>query len=67
VSSYDSRFERELKKRISEELDRLGEILESGQAIKDYAEYKNYVGQIAAFKRVAHDFCLEVQTIIDKG
>jgi hypothetical protein len=67
VSSYDSRFERELKKRIGEELTRLREVIEIGTAITDHAKYQNYIGQIAAFKRVTDEFCGEVQTIIDKG
>lgn len=67
MSSYDSRFERELRKRIGEELDRLRGVLEVGVAITDHAKYQHCVGQIAAFKRVTDEFCPEVQTIIDKG
>lgn len=67
MSSYDARFERELKKLIAEELQRLREALEVGVAITDHAKYQNYVGQIAAFKRVAEEFCPEVQTAIDRG
>jgi len=67
VSSYDARFERELKKRIGQELTRLREALEIGVAITDHAKYQNYIGQIAAFKRVTDEFCGEVQTIIDEG
>ena len=67
MSSYDVRFDRELQKRIGEELERLREVLEVGVAITDHAKYQHYVGQIAAFKRVVNEFCPEVQTLIDKG
>lgn len=67
MSSYDSRFERELQKRIGEELVRLREDLELGTAIKDYAQYRDYIGRIASLKRVAIEFCPEVQAQIDKG
>ena len=67
MNSYDSRFERELRNRLNEELARLRDVLEIGSAIKDYAEYKNHVGQIHALKRVISEFCQEIQTIIEKG
>jgi hypothetical protein len=67
VSSYDARFERELKKRIGAELARLREVIEVGVAITDHAKYQNYIGQIAALKRVTDEYCQEVQTNIDKG
>lgn len=67
MSSYDSRFERELRKRINEEIERLTGNLVMGSAITDYAKYQNNIGRIAALTQVANDFCPEVQTIIDKG
>ena len=67
MSSYDSRFERELKKRIGEEVLRLLDDLAAGVAITDHAKYQNYVGRIASLRRVTDEFCPEVQTIIDKG
>jgi hypothetical protein len=67
VSSYDARFERELKKRIAQELERLRNDLEVGIAVTDHAKYQNYVGRIAALKRVTNEFCPEIQTIIDQG
>lgn len=67
MTSYDSRFERELQKRIEEELQRLRTELEIGIAVTDHAKYQNYIGKIAALKRVVDEFCPEIQTIIDKG
>lgn len=67
MSSYDSRFERELQKRIGEELERLKEVISVGTAVTDYAKYQNCIGRIAALTQVSKDFCSEVQAIIDKG
>ena len=66
MSSYDARFERELRKRIAEERERLLNDLEIGIAITDYAKYRDYVGKLAALKRVTDEFCPEVQNIIDQ-
>lgn len=67
MSSYDSRFERELKKRIAAEAERLLEELVAGVAVTDYAKYQNYVGRLASLRRITEEFCPEIQTIIDKG
>ena len=67
MSSYDSRFERELKKRIGEEVERLLDELVIGTAVTDYAKYQNYLGRIASLRRVTEEFCPEVQSIIDKS
>ena len=67
MSSYDVRFERELKKRIGEEAGRLLEELVAGVAVTDYAKYQNYIGRITSLRRVTEEFCPEVQTIIDQG
>lgn len=67
MSSYDSRFEHELKKRIEQELERLRGELEVGIAVTDYAKYQNYLGRIHSLKRVVDEFCDDVQKIIDKG
>lgn len=67
MSSYDSRFERELRAMIKKERERLLESLEVGVAITDHAKYREYVGRLAALKRVTDEFCPEIQTIIDKG
>lgn len=67
MSSYDSRFEQELAKRINDELTRLREDLEVGVAIKDYAKYQNQIGRIFALKRVIEEFFPDVQGIINKG
>lgn len=67
MSSYDSRFERELHKRIAEEIERQRDILAAGVAVTDHAKYQNHVGRIAALKQVSEVFCPEIQTDINKG
>lgn len=67
MSSYDSRFEHELKKRIAAEMERLRGELGLGIAVTDYAKYQNYIGRIASLRRVTDEFCPDIQTIIDKG
>jgi hypothetical protein len=66
VLTVNIQFEVELKKLISTEIERLREILDQGRAIKDYAEYREKVGEIAALRRVAENYCSEAQTTISK-
>ena len=61
-----ARFEGELKKRIGQEIERLLEELELGVAVKDYADYKKYVGRLAALRSVTNDYCGEVQTKLNQ-
>ena len=61
-----ARFEAELASRINEEAGRLRDDLEAGLAIKDYAQYQNYIGKLAAYRRVLTEFYDDVQTKLNK-
>lgn len=65
--TVSSRFEGELKKRIDQELIRLHEELGAGGAVKDFGDYRKYVGEIAAFTRVRDEFCDEINKTINEG
>jgi hypothetical protein len=65
VTTLNTQFEHELKKRLDEERLRIAEILCAGQAVKDYAEYCQYVGQYRAVSLVADSICDEVNTTIN--
>jgi len=62
----NNQYEHELKKRVDEERERLKDILEAGIAIKDYAQYQNYVGQLAAYNKVTSTFFEDVNTTLNK-
>ncbi len=66
MQTVNTQFEHELKKIIADEIERIRDILSAGMAVKDYAEYRFYVGQIEALNRVAVSYCGEVTTIISK-
>jgi hypothetical protein len=61
------RFEAELKKLIEAELVRLHEDLGVGLAVKDYGQYREFVGKIAALKKVGGEFFDEAETNANKG
>jgi hypothetical protein len=61
-----SRFEIALAKRITEEMDRLKNNLAKGDAIKDYAQYQNYVGRLTALGLVLSEYYEDVQTELNK-
>ena len=56
----NTQFERELKKLIDEDVDRIKDILADGSGVPDYPTYRRYVGEIHALRRVASDYCDEV-------
>lgn len=58
----NTQFEFELKKIIDVEIDRIKDILADGSGVTDYAAYRNYVGQIYALRRTAHNYCDDVVT-----
>jgi hypothetical protein len=62
----NTQFEHELKKRIGEEIERLASNLVIGTSIQDYAQYQHVVGQVAAYQRVATEFCDDANTELDK-
>ena len=66
IHTGGARFEVELKKRIAEEIERLKTNLVAGEAIKDYAQYQNYVGRLAALNLVIGEYFGDVQTTLNK-
>lgn len=63
--TVNTQFEHELHKLLDEEIDRIQGILGAGQAIKDIADYRDFVGQIAALSR-CKQYCDEVNTLLAK-
>jgi hypothetical protein len=66
VQTLNTQFEFELKKRITEEVDRIKDNLAAGLAVTDYAQYQNQVGRIAALQLVVGNYCEEVTTTINE-
>jgi hypothetical protein len=66
IHTGGTRFEVELTKRIREEIERLKTNLAAGEAIKDYAQYQNYVGRLAALNLVLGEYYDDVQTTLNK-
>jgi len=66
MQTISTHFEAELKKLIEQEQLRIAEVLSGGQAVKDYADYRYYVGRFHALSQVADTFFGEVNTIINK-
>jgi hypothetical protein len=66
IHTGGARFEVELTKRIREEIERLKTNLAAGEAIKDYAQYQNYVGRLAALNLVIGEYYDDVQTTLNK-
>lgn len=62
-----SRFEHELRKRITEEIGRLTVELAMGMAVKDYAQYQNYVGKLQALTAVLDEYFDEVNKKLSEG
>ena len=63
--NYNNLFEQELRKLISEETERITDVLASGMSVIDYSDYKQQVGKIQGL-RAALDYCEEVRSIISK-
>lgn len=66
MQTASTAFEAELKKRISEEIERIRDILSQGQGVKDYADYRYFSGQINALRRTMDEYCDEIATLINK-
>ena len=64
--TVNTQFEHELRKRINARLVAIAETLCDGTAIKDFADYRRYVGEFQGLKQVADTFCDEVNTILNK-
>lgn len=61
-----TRFELELKKRIDERIEDIKIILVEGNAVKDFADYRRFVGEYKGLKTVIGTFCDEVSSDIEK-
>jgi hypothetical protein len=66
--SVNSSFEAELKSLISDEIERITEIIAVGSrvAVPDYAAYYKFVGELNALNRVLNDYCDEANTLLNK-
>jgi hypothetical protein len=58
--SYNNAFEKELKKIVSEEIERLSGHLSLGAAT-DFSDYRYHVGKIAALREI-EGYCDEVNS-----
>lgn len=65
--TVNNQFEHELRKLISTEIDRIKDILADGAGVPDFTTYRDYVGQIAGLRRVAHSYCEEVETKMNEA
>jgi uncharacterized protein YaaR (DUF327 family) len=65
MSTLNTQFEAELKKLISKRIADIGDILCDGAAIKDFADYRKYVGEFQGLKLVHEDFCEQVNTTLN--
>lgn len=66
MSSLNTQFEAELKKLVSGRMADIADILCDGQAIKDYADYRRYVGEFQGLKQVHEGFCGQVNTTLNQ-
>jgi hypothetical protein len=60
--TYHDLIQHEFRKLVAEELERLVESITSPLGVKDYAEYKQYLGQIQGLRR-ALDLSDEAKTL----
>jgi hypothetical protein len=66
MPSLNTQFEHELKKLIAARMADIADILCEGQAVKDYADYRQLVGQFHALRLVHDDFCSTVNTTLNQ-
>ena len=64
--TVNTQFAIELRKRIAEELKRLRDEMDAGLAIKDYAQYQHYVGNIQSLNRVLDEFIDDVNSKLNQ-
>jgi hypothetical protein len=58
-------FEKELRKLITEEIERLKDNVSNGLSVVDYSDYKHQVGKIAGLRTVL-ELCDMVQSELSK-
>ncbi len=63
--TYSDMFERELRKFITTEIDRLLENVGHGMGVADYAQYSKLVGEIAGLRRTL-EFCEEARLFVNQ-
>lgn len=63
--TYSDAFERELRKIIVAEVDRLLENLGHGMCVTDYANYMKIVGEIAGLRKTL-EFCEEARLVVNE-
>lgn len=66
MPSLNTQFEFELKKLVSGRMADIADILCDGQAIKDYADYRRYLGEFQGLKQVHESFCDQVNTTLSQ-
>jgi hypothetical protein len=66
MPTLNTQFEAELKKLVAARMVDIGDILCAGQAVKDYAEYRQLVGQFNALRLVHDDFCEQINTTLNQ-
>ena len=66
MPSLNTQFELELKKVVSDRMTDIADILCDGQAVKDYADYRRYVGEFQALRQVHESFCDQVNTTLNQ-
>jgi hypothetical protein len=63
--NYNNLFEKELRKLITEEIERLKDNVSNGLSVVDYSDYKHQVGKIAGLRTVL-ELCDMVQSELSK-
>ncbi len=66
MPTLNTQFEFELKKLISGRMADIADILCNGQAVKDYADYRQLIGSFQALRQVHEDFCEQVNTTLNQ-
>jgi len=66
MPSLNTQFEFELKKLLDVRMADIVMILCDGQAIKDYADYRRYVGEFQGLKQVHEGFCDQINTTLNQ-
>ena len=64
--TYSDLFEKELRKIISAEIERLMENISHGMGITDYAQYTKMIGEIGSLRKTL-EFCEEARTIANQN
>lgn len=66
MPTLNTQFESELKKLVSARMADIADILCDGQAVKDYGDYRRYVGEFQGLKQVHESFCEQINTTLNQ-